>query len=73
MALPLMRWSISVDDDCNPITGIAHLMKLDPYPADEVESRRPVCGQSFALGWIQIEAAGHEPFCKKCLKIDQTE
>ncbi len=70
MELPLVRWSVSVDEDCEPTTGIAHLMKLNPYPADEVESRSPICGQTFALGWMQIEADGHEPFCKKCLKLD---
>jgi hypothetical protein len=65
-------WAIAVDDDCEPLTGMAHLMKYTENPPDEVESRTPICGQTFRAGWMQIPADGDASRCVKCLKIEAT-
>ncbi len=65
-------WAIAVDSDGEPF-GKAHQMKWTENPPDEVFNRRPICGQVFREGWMQIPMEGHEDFCKKCVHITQLE
>ena len=65
-------WCIAVSDFDEPLTGTAHLMIADPFPADDIISRYPLCGQYFGLDWLHIPAEDDNVKCKKCLKIEST-
>ena len=64
-----IKWCVSVDEDCNPITGIAHLMYLcDDWDCCDLElrCRHPRCGQEFGVGWMHDDATDKHNHCKKC-------
>ena len=69
-----LKWCVVVDEDCDPVTNVAHLMYLcgdEHMDICEESARHPVCGQVFRIGWMQDDATDKQRHCKKCIRVDK--